>query len=330
MEVTKCNENGLRELFFFSNLNHPNIPKIYDVRNDEKMVYYKMKKCVPLSEYDYPNKLKLFNSILETITYLHSRGIYHQNIHPDSILIDPETNIPYLIDFSSSNSKHIVRSEWVDPVLNDFPYDDFPSDKTLMEGDYWSLGILGIYLFYDHDIYDKLWFDSEDGYEGLPADFEIDSYDDTIKSLLNKNLEINIVDPLDSDFLNKSKPWFETVELLKKLGSINLNDLYVGELKKTIISNHKEGITCINGIINKLTQIQNNDIRIKIIYVMYDNILPQCYGYFNDRFWLSVIDKLGEFYNSHPDIFDDLYIRRINQLEYVLYRMTHPQSNQQT
>ena len=39
MEVTKYNDNGLREVFFFLNLNHPNIPKIYDLMNDERRVY---------------------------------------------------------------------------------------------------------------------------------------------------------------------------------------------------------------------------------------------------------------------------------------------------
>ena len=100
--------------------------------------------------------------MINVVAYLNSRGVYHQNLLPESIYVLSGPNVKplvWLTDFSMANHNHTNSRGCNDPNLIEKWYTSQPiNTDDLCNGNLWSLGMLGIYIFHDRDIYD--WIDT--------------------------------------------------------------------------------------------------------------------------------------------------------------------------
>ena len=104
-------ERVLREIKISSELNHPNIIKIYNIIEDEKNYLVIMEYCEEGELFNYivkkdrlsENESSFFYyQLINAVEYLHSKGIAHRDLKPENILLG-ENHIIKLIDFGLSN-----------------------------------------------------------------------------------------------------------------------------------------------------------------------------------------------------------------------------------
>ena len=104
-------ERVIRELKILSELNHPNIIKIYKIIEDEKHYYVVMEYCEEGELFNYiveKNNLTdsesafFYYQLINAIEYLHLNGIAHRDLKPENILLG-ENNLIKIIDFGLSN-----------------------------------------------------------------------------------------------------------------------------------------------------------------------------------------------------------------------------------
>ena len=161
------------ELINLNKLSHSNIPKAQEIlmatgSNNKRFVHYSMNKCIPLvtviKDLDIVKIKKIFEDIGSVIIYLYNHGVYHQNIHPNSIMVDPLTLKPYIINFKYANLKSTIRGSWVDPWIMQEYYTTWvhPSKDKMLQGNLWSLGVLGIWMFIDRNVYNWIEERSDD------------------------------------------------------------------------------------------------------------------------------------------------------------------------
>ncbi|WP_372367512.1 protein kinase [Candidatus Uabimicrobium sp. HlEnr_7] len=95
-----------REMQIASQLNHPNIAKVYNagVENNQKYLVMEYISGQPLSDYlkettvSLEKKLEVFVKICEILSYAHQKEIIHRDLKPNNIIMN-EKNEPVLIDF---------------------------------------------------------------------------------------------------------------------------------------------------------------------------------------------------------------------------------------
>jgi calcium-dependent protein kinase len=106
----------LKEIEILSELDHPNIIKIYEYYVDE-INYYVMSELATGGElYDQIYKIKsyteavtaiIMEQLFSAVAYIHSKGIVHRDIKPENILLETHdtTKEPFikLIDFGTAN-----------------------------------------------------------------------------------------------------------------------------------------------------------------------------------------------------------------------------------
>ena len=211
--VTKCQpcyrDAAYREVLMYKELKHPNILEISDVGishgESNKYIHFNMKFLVPLLEYiesDTPTTIrwKIFQELASVVMYLGCRGVHHQDIRPQNIVVDPVTHTPYLIDFGFCGDNYTVRSGWTDPYVSEYYYTfrKTPPFEMLRYADIWSLGLLGVWLFVDSDIYSwSCGYDDECmdivyplrgrfGWGLRKANFDLDNVDNHLIDLLDR------------------------------------------------------------------------------------------------------------------------------------------------
>lgn len=92
-------------------IRHKNIVKVKGVHKDKEKIYVVMNKFRGISlelyrqtkmtsENIYPRFYKIFNQIINAVEYLNNKGIFHNNLRPDNILIDKNLKVK-IIDFCS-------------------------------------------------------------------------------------------------------------------------------------------------------------------------------------------------------------------------------------
>ena len=182
--------NTIDEIKLLSNLDHPNIIKIYDVfltRNFgvikvcivmEKLRYsmYEIIKSSIASQFSPESKIKIAYEIIKGVDYLHRSNIIHGDIKPRNILIQVDDNGEIqirIIDFGSSSN--LFNGYEIHDILGTIGYTapEVLKDRIYggcfdscsnsegthvralkgLEADIWSLGatILGIFVPYVHD-----------------------------------------------------------------------------------------------------------------------------------------------------------------------------------
>ena len=104
-------ERVLREIKISSELNHPNIIRIYKILEDDKYYLVVMEYCEEGELFNYivkkdrlsENESSFFYyQLINAIEYLHLNGIAHRDLKPENILLG-ENHLIKLIDFGLSN-----------------------------------------------------------------------------------------------------------------------------------------------------------------------------------------------------------------------------------
>ena len=321
-QVIKCqssdNESVDRELFMYYHLDHPNIPKIKDVNivksRCKEYIHFTMKKYTTLSKNDLTieNKRKIFLDLVDVVAYLQSRNMYHQDIRPENIVLDSDMK-PYLIDYGMTCDTFCCKSYYTSPDILD---SDQPSLKMFMKGDSWSLGLLGLHLFCEEDIYQwaydhfsvpcalkgKFLHLKKSDVSTVPSDIL-----QVIKALLRGKFITTKYqkDPLDFETFNRSNqretimlyynPPIETSERKE-----NISDL-ISRLRNYPTETKDDMINVIRTVIDmERWQKIKREERVDMIHFLYDYLLPLAVNKFGkgpsiDRFWDVCIRKLEEF-----------------------------------
>jgi serine/threonine protein kinase len=100
-------ERFKREARTLAKLSHPNIPSIYDVSFDEELlIISEFINGINLAEYLEEHgpcsitQAKLwFRQIASALNHAHMNGVIHRDIKPENIIIQPDLENAYLIDF---------------------------------------------------------------------------------------------------------------------------------------------------------------------------------------------------------------------------------------
>lgn len=199
----------INEYNIMSELDHPNIAKVYFKDEDEKNLYIYMKwyKGGDMYEHtkreiNYRDVYGDFKQLVDAVKYLHDRKIVHRDIKLENILIEDEKTI-VLADFGYSVKDKVLEDTAGTPYyaapelfVENFPYDGFKCDI-------WALGVslfllcVGKYPF-SHPLYSRGTIRNIDLVEDL-------SLRELFAGVFNKdpNLRYNIDQVIDSEWMKK-------------------------------------------------------------------------------------------------------------------------------
>ena len=196
-------EKFFNELLMIKNLDHPNIIKLFEYYEDEEN-YYLVYEYLPGGElFDYILDHKSFSEttachfikqILSALFYLHSNGIVHCNMKPESLLLDKTEPLPILklIDFEYSISFENISNTAIksQELLYSAP-EVITSGSYSEKSDIWSCGVILFILI-----------------SGKPP-FQSETNEDLIKSILSCKCSF---DGAEWESIS-----FETIKLIKKM-----------------------------------------------------------------------------------------------------------------
>jgi serine/threonine protein kinase len=106
---------------------------------------------IPKGSFDMPTLLKMMVEIAQSVDYIHTRGVAHQNIKPSNIIYDKENGRLRLIDFSMSCSQTINKRckgkagtvYYMPPELIESQVDPTQQDFAMRKAhDIWSMGVI--------------------------------------------------------------------------------------------------------------------------------------------------------------------------------------------
>ena len=229
--IKKSKEFNLDEIENLMLLNHPNILKLFEYYYDEEENIYIIteyirgeelfNKIQELHKFSETDSAIIIKSVLQAITYCHSRGIIHRDLKPENILVPTGTNkIDYtllkIIDFGASVLK---KDDGKITFRFGTPY--YIAPEVLQESynekcDVWSIGVI-LYLL----LFGQAPFDGEDDniicqkIISEQIDFESDKMKalssegvDFLKKLLEKNPDkrISSAQALDHIWIKKYAP----------------------------------------------------------------------------------------------------------------------------
>ncbi|OMJ65827.1 hypothetical protein SteCoe_37563 [Stentor coeruleus] len=102
----------LDEVNIMKELDHPNLPRIYEFFEDEKYFYIILEFCkggdlfekiVELHKFEEAKAAEIMSQIFSGINYLHSKGIVHRDIKPENVLMDKKDSLTLkIIDFDTA------------------------------------------------------------------------------------------------------------------------------------------------------------------------------------------------------------------------------------
>lgn len=100
------------EVDIMKELDHPNLPRIYESFEDESNFYIVLEFCkggdlfdkiIELHKFEEAGAAKIMSQIFSGINYLHSKGIVHRDIKPENILLDKKDSLSLkIIDFDTA------------------------------------------------------------------------------------------------------------------------------------------------------------------------------------------------------------------------------------
>ena len=232
-----------REIYILKKSNHPNIIKVYEIKEDSKNYYIIMEYCqygelfqqiISQRHLDLNTSSFYFFQLINGLCYLHAHNIIHRDLKPENILIG-ENKILKIIDFGLSNFSG--KDEYLTTPCGSPSYapPEMIGGKKYngMMGDIWSCGIslyvmLCGYLPFDGksnvDLFDKI-LKCKVNY---PKNIDKNAMN-LLKSILVPNPEkrINLEKIKKHQFYLKGKKIFEKKypELIDKIENMNtIND----------------------------------------------------------------------------------------------------------
>lgn len=141
-----------REVTIMKMLNHPNIVKLYEVIDSQRILYLVMEYASGGEVFDYlvahgrmreKEARAKFRQIVSAVQYCHQKQIIHRDLKAENLLLDSEMNIK-IADFGFSNE--FVPGQTLDTFCGSPPYAAPELFKGLRyegpEVDIWSLGVI--------------------------------------------------------------------------------------------------------------------------------------------------------------------------------------------
>ncbi len=190
-ESTSIHCNVLRELFFYKTYTHPNIPKIFGVRRDEKTGYYEIiienagisfENCMYHMRINTKNVSGISSKIGAVIGRIllgfHVEGIYHVDVRIPNIMVADKSEDIKLIDFDNIKGTFDFKNE---------PWEKLISEKVVppeIENNFGLLSessdvfILGKSLF-------ELIYCAHNCYPGTYYSYYKPSYSENIKDMIS-------------------------------------------------------------------------------------------------------------------------------------------------
>ena len=275
--IKKSKEFNLDEIENLMLLNHPNILKLYEYFYDEKENIYIITEYIRGEELF--NKIQqvhrfheeeaaiIIKSILQAITYCHSRGIIHRDLKPENILIPTgSSKIDYtllkIIDFGASVLK---KDDGKISFRFGTPY--YIAPEVLQESynekcDVWSIGVI-LYLLLvgqapfdgedDNVICQKIV--SEEVNYNIKRIKELSSESvDLMKKLLEKNPDKRI----------SSKEALEHIWIKKYAPHTKVNRAFSRKIYKNL-SNFCEQSQLSDAVVTFITNYLMNDDELKLL-----------------------------------------------------------------
>src|SRR5215218_4935529 len=105
---TDIRSRFLREAETAAQLSHPNIVPIYNVDEQEQLVFFVMayisgdnlaKRLHERGVLTVDETRKVLREVADALAYAHDRGVVHRDIKPDNILLDQTSGRPMVTDF---------------------------------------------------------------------------------------------------------------------------------------------------------------------------------------------------------------------------------------
>ena len=275
--IKKSKEFNLDEIENLMLLNHPNILKLYEYFYDEKENIYIITEYIRGEElFNKIQQVHRFNeeeaaiiikSVLQAITYCHSRGIIHRDLKPENILIPTgSSKIDYtllkIIDFGASVLK---KDDGKISFRFGTPY--YIAPEVLQESynekcDVWSIGVI-LYLLLvgqapfdgedDGAICQKIV--SEEVNYNIKRIKELSSESvDLMKKLLEKNPDKRI----------SSKEALEHIWIKKYAPHTKVNRAFSRKIYKNL-SNFCEQSQLSDAVVTFITNYLMNDDELKLL-----------------------------------------------------------------
>ncbi|KAK3913599.1 Serine/threonine-protein kinase SIK3 [Frankliniella fusca] len=156
IDKTRLDEENLKKIFreiqIMTKLRHPNIIRLYQVMETEKMIYLVTEYASGGEIFDYlvgqgkmdeSEARRIFHQIVEAVHYCHSHNVVHRDLKAENLLLDSRMDIK-LADFGFSN--HFKPGQMMSTWCGSPPY----AAPELFEGreydgpkaDVWSLGVV--------------------------------------------------------------------------------------------------------------------------------------------------------------------------------------------
>ncbi|MBX7169595.1 MAG: protein kinase [Pyrinomonadaceae bacterium] len=142
----------LNEARVQASLQHPNIATLYDFQEvgNELLIFMELvdgeslDNLIGRNYFSVEESLKVFESIVEAIRYVHSNGIIHRDIKTDNVKINSK-GVPKLLDFGIAKDPKSQTLTQVGGVIGTPNYlapEQLEGRQATQQTDIWSLGVL--------------------------------------------------------------------------------------------------------------------------------------------------------------------------------------------
>lgn len=142
----------LNEARLQASLHHPNIAALYDFQEvgNELLIFMELvdgeglDSLIERNFFSVEESLKVFESIVEAIKYVHANGIIHRDIKTENVKLS-SAGVPKLLDFGIAKdpkSQTLTQVGGVVGTPNYLAPEQLDGDRATEQTDIWSLGVL--------------------------------------------------------------------------------------------------------------------------------------------------------------------------------------------
>ncbi len=179
-------ERFLNEARLQASLHHPNIATLYDFQElgNELLIFMEfvngdgLDSLIENKFFSIEESLKVFESIVGAIAYIHEHGIIHRDIKTDNVKLTAN-GIPKLLDFGiakDSSSQNLTQVGGVIGTPNYLAPEQIQGHPASEQTDIWSLGVLLYKMLtgrvpFESDLFDTLLTQIRKGNYEAPENF---------------------------------------------------------------------------------------------------------------------------------------------------------------